>query len=104
MIKHIVLLDLPPEYDREELAEIMAGIDGLQDSIAGFTHFEHGLNKDFEGMSVNCAYAFICHFADEDTSQEYIIDPGHNAYGQRLVNICRGGVAGISVIDMAVAA
>lgn len=101
MIKHIVLLDLPKRYSRVELAEIMDGIDGLRETIAGFTHFEHGQNRDFEGMSKNCAYAFICHFANEDTSRQYIIDPGHNALGQRLVEMCKGGSKGIIVIDLA---
>ena len=101
MIRHIVLLDLPPNYDRIELAEVMAGINDLQGAIAGFTHFEHGPNKDFEGMSKDCAYSFTCHFDNEDTSREYIVNPGHNALGQRLVNLCNGGVKGITVVDMA---
>ncbi|MEO1638443.1 MAG: Dabb family protein [Pseudomonadota bacterium] len=100
MIKHIVMLDLPDDYDREELADIMKDLDGLRSSILGFRRLEHGPNKDFEGMSQNCAYAFICHFADEETSRRYIVDPGHNALGQRLVNMCKGGVKGITVVDM----
>ena len=102
MIKHIVLLDLPPDYDRAELAVIMEGLDRLRETIAGFTGFEHGPNQDFEGMSPHCAYAFICDFANEDTSQRYIIDPDHKALGQRLVGLCHGGPKGITVVDMAV--
>ncbi len=104
MIKHIVLLDLPADYDRDTLAEIMQQIASLQEKIPGFDHFEHGVNKDFEGMSESCAYAFICHFRNEDTSRQYIVDPDHNAFGQRLVEMCNGGVEGITVVDMALAA
>jgi hypothetical protein len=103
MIKHIVLFDLPPEYDREELASIIEGVHELRKTISGFTHFEYGTNKNFEGMSADWTHVFICHFADENTSRAFLVDPGHNALGQRLVNICRGGVKGISVVDMAIA-
>jgi len=104
MIKHIVLLDLQPDHDPEELIAIMVGLDDLHHRFDGFQFFEHGPNKDFEGMSQDCAYAFVCHFADEDTSRRYIVNPEHNELGQRLVSICRNGVKGISVIDMAVTA
>ncbi len=100
MIRHVVLLDLPPDYDEEELFNIMLGIEDLIQTIPGFTKFEHGPNRDFEGMSKTHAYGFICHFADEDTSRQYIVDPGHNAMGQRLVDMCNGGVKGITVIDL----
>ncbi|MEJ8562775.1 Dabb family protein [Yoonia sp. GPGPB17] len=102
MIKHIVLLDLDPDYNPAELTAIMEGLDDLRHRLDGFQVLEHGPNKDFEGMSTDCTYAFICHFADEDTSRRYILNPEHNELGQRLVRICRGGVNGISVIDMAV--
>ena len=101
MIKHIVTLDLQADHDRAELADIMAGIDGLRETIYGFKHFEHGPNKDFEGMSPHCTYGFICHFMNEATSRRYIVDPGHNELGQRLVNLCNGGVKGITVVDLA---
>lgn len=100
MIRHIVLLDLLPDYDRDELADVVEGVKDLQQKIAGFTHFDHGSNRNFEGMSVTCTYGFVCHFANEDTSRRFIVDPDHNALGQRLVNMCRGGVKGMSVIDL----
>ncbi len=103
MIKHLVLLDLPTAYDRSELQSIMTGLDGMRTKLAGFTQFEHGPNRDFEGMSPSCSYSFICKFADENTSRAYIVDPDHNAFGQRLVELCNGGVKGITVVDMDIA-
>lgn len=100
MIKHIVLLDLPPDHDRAALADIMAGIDALRVTMSGFTQFDHGPNRDFENKSPQCTYAFVCHFADEDTAQRYLVDPDHAALGKRLVGLCRGGANGISVIDL----
>ena len=104
MIRHIVLLDLPSGYDQDELAEIMDGIHALRETITGFTRFEHGVNRDFENMSEDCANAFSCHFLNEDASHRYINDPDHQALGSRLVRMCRDGVQGIKVIDMELAA
>jgi hypothetical protein len=104
MIKHIVLLDLSPEFDRAELIAVLEDLDALRPRIDGFVKLDHGPNKNFEGMSEGCAYVLICHFANEDTSRQFIIHPEHNALGQRLVNICRGGIKGITVVDMDLAA
>ncbi|MGJ8622886.1 MAG: Dabb family protein [Yoonia sp.] len=100
MIRHIVLLDLPDQYDRAELASVMQGLDNLRADIAGFVHFEHGPNRDFEGMSGNCAYAFTCSFEDEATSRAYLGNSKHMALGKRLVGLCRGGPEGVTVVDM----
>ena len=104
MIRHIVLLDLPSGFDQVELAEIMERLDALRGTISGFAHFEHGVNRDFESMSKDCTYGFICHFADKDSAHRYLVDPDHKALGQRLVSLCRDGVQGIKVIDMELAA
>lgn len=100
MIKHIVTLDLQSDHDPAELAAVMAGLARLRSAIAGFTGFNHGPNRDFEGMSPNCTYGFICDFADEDTSRAYIVHPVHAALGARLVKLCNNGVNGITVVDL----
>ena len=104
MIKHIVLLDLAPDHDGNELSAVMQGLDALQGKISGFVGFSHGPNRDFENMSPDCAYGCICEFMDADTSQAYLVDPDHQALGGRLVALCKGGVAGITVIDLDVSA
>jgi hypothetical protein len=103
MMKHVVLLDLPEDYDEEELFNIMLGIGDLIQVIPGFTKFEHGPNRDFEAMSKPHGYGFICHFDDEDTAHQYIAHSGHIAMGKRLVEMCNGGIDGITVIDLDVA-
>lgn len=100
MIKHIVLLDLLDDYDQVELGAIVKGVEELQFSLDGFEHFEHGPNWDFEGMSPRFSYGFICHFAGEDTSRAFIVHPEHSALGARLVPLCKGGVEGITVVDL----
>jgi len=100
VIRHIVLLDLIPDYDRDALQSIMTGLDGLRGVIAGFDYFAHGPNRDFEAMSPDCAYAFTCDFQDEAVSRAYLADPTHQALGARLVAMCQDGAKGITVIDM----
>lgn len=102
MIQHIVLLDLPDGYGADELADIMDGLAALGSEIAGFNGFVHGVNRDFESMSPDCAYGFICQFADQETSMAYLQNAKHQALGARLVGLCRGGVQGITVIDLSV--
>lgn len=104
MIRHIVLLDLAADYDRSALAAIMTGLNDLRGAVAGFTGFEHGHNRDFEGMSPKCKYSFMCQFADEAASLAYLVDPTHKTLGQRLVALCQGGASGITVVDMDVVA
>ena len=104
MIRHIVLLDLAAGHDAAELADVMAGLDALRGSVAGFLSFSHGPNRDFEGKSPDCAYAFTCDFEDAAVSAAYLADPVHQALGARLVALCSRGADGITVIDMELAA
>ena len=100
MIRHIVLLNLAPGHDSAELQSVMDELNALRSDIAGFIDFKHGPNRDFESMSPDCAYAFTCDFADQDTSMAYIDNAKHRALGARLVGLCQGGAQGITVIDM----
>ena len=102
MIRHIVMLNLADDHDPQELAAVMAGLDGLRDQIAGYRAFAHGPNRDFEGMSPDCAYAFSCDFDGPETSQAYLVNADHQALGARLVAMCKGGAAGITVVDIEV--
>lgn len=104
MIRHIVLLDLPQDHDPAELSGVMTGLNALRARIPGFASFAHGPNRDFEQMSPDCKYAFICQFDDEASARAYLAHPDHQALGKRLVALCHGGVAGIRVIDMDVSA
>jgi len=103
MIHHIVMLDLQKEHDCNERAAIMLGLDALRVNLAGFESFAHGPNRDFEKLSPDCTYVFICCFSDETALRRYLGDPAHQALGQRLIALCEGGLAGLRVVDMQVA-
>jgi hypothetical protein len=103
MIHHIVMLDLQKELDRKERAAIMLGLDALRADLAGFESFAHGPNRDFEMLSPDCTYVFICGFTDETALHRYLTDPSHQALGRRLIALCKDGLAGLRVVDMQVA-
>lgn len=100
MIHHIVMLDLPNDQHRAECAAIMQGLDALRSDLEGFESFVHGPNRDFEKLSPDCSYAFTCSFLDEIALHRYLVDPEHQALGRRLIAICKGGLAGLRVVDM----
>jgi len=100
MIRHIVILELIPNHDVSELAEVMAELNALVGKIEGFTKFEHGPNRDLEEKSQAYPYGFICTFDDEASLQTYANDPRHQALGARLVAMCKGGGDGIMVMDL----
>lgn len=100
MIQHIVLCNLRPDHDPDELAAVMGGLNKLQDKLSGFTCFNAGPNRDFESMSPGYTYGFICQFADRASAQAYLVDPDHQALGARLVALCSDGVKGLTVIDL----
>ena len=101
MIQHIVMLNLADDGD---LPSVMEGLGTLVGQIDGFMGFDHGPNIDVEGKSPDFPYGFVCQFRDRAALDEYAADPRHQAYGQRLVAMCRGGAEGIMVIDLQVAA
>ena len=104
MIRHIVLLDLAAGHDADALAQVMAGLDALRDRMAGFLGFAHGPNRHFEGTSPDCAYGFTCDFDGPATARAYLDHPDHRALWARLVALCNSGAAGITVVDLQVAA
>ena len=102
MIRHVVMLALSDDYDADALSEIMIGLANLAGVLPGFTFFEHGLNHDFEGKSAQYPYGFICTFTAATALQSYAENAEHRALGAQLVALCKGGAAGIMVIDLEV--
>lgn len=100
MIKHVVMLNLKNGHDPQELASVMAGLDGLE--ITGFENFRHGPNRDLENKTPDYRYGFICTFLDVDGLKRYAGDPLHSALGARLKALCVGGADGIMVMDIEV--
>ncbi len=102
MIRHVVLLNLPPEHDGALLLEALGLLDGLQGQVPGLLSFEHGPNRDYEGKSADYPYGFVVTFADRAAHLAYETHPQHERAGGLLVSICAGGHDGILVADLEV--
>ncbi|WP_146587267.1 Dabb family protein [Puniceibacterium confluentis] len=102
MIRHIVLLNLPPEHDAAILLEALGLLDGLVAKVPGLLAFDHGPNHDFETKSQDYPYGFVVTFADRAAHLAYEAHPDHQRAGGLLVSLCSGGYDGIFVADLAV--
>ena len=100
MIQHIVMLSLKHDASSDALADVMAGLAALGQTLDGFNGFQHGPNRDFEGKSQDYPYGFVCTFADHAALTRYAHNADHKALGARLVALCAGGGDGIMVMDI----
>lgn len=99
MIRHLVMLNAA---NNSELQSVMDGLAALVGHIEGFSAFEHGPNRDYEGKSPDHSYGFVATFDGEKPLTRYANDPQHQALGERLVALCSGGADGIVVYDIEV--
>ncbi len=104
MIAHVVTMRLKARHDPAELAQVMQGLAALTGRIPGMLDFAHGPNLDLEGLSRGAGAGFVARFRDRAALAAYAADPGHRALGARLVALCRGGRAGLTVHDLEIAA
>ncbi|MEC3862906.1 Dabb family protein [Mesobacterium sp. TK19101] len=102
MIRHCVFLRLRPDADKDALDEVMQGLQALTRRLAGAGGFVCGPNADFEGKTPEYPAGFTIDFADAEALATYARDPDHRALGARLVALCDGGAAGITVYDLRV--
>ncbi|SNR60043.1 Dabb family protein [Puniceibacterium sediminis] len=104
MIRHIVLLNLPPRHDKAILLEALELLDGLQGKVLGLLAFDHGPNADYEGKTPDYPYGFVVTFTDRTAHLAYEAHPDHIRAGGMLVSICAGGYDGILVADLVIKA
>lgn len=88
MIDHIVLLQLKPDHDAADLADVMDGLAALVGQIDGFVAFRHGANRDYEGRSPAYGHGFVGQFRDALALAGYINAPRHKELGRRLMTLC----------------
>lgn len=100
MIRHCVFLNLSDQADPNELAEVLTGLSQVCDRLPGASNFVSGPNRDFENKTPDYPMGFTVDFADPAALDMYAADPEHQAFGARLVALCRGGADGITVFDI----
>jgi tRNA U34 5-methylaminomethyl-2-thiouridine-forming methyltransferase MnmC len=101
MIRHCVFISFRPEVSGVEQLGLYNELRALRGHLGGIVDMRSGRNCSPEvGMDHGWSDGFIIDFVDAAARDTYLIDPAHQAIGQRLVEAAVGGVAGIFVFDL----
>ena len=101
MIRHCVFIRFKPQISRARRDELFAEIDALKNTLAGIAAVHVGANVSPEtGMDKGYADGFMVDFDNAESRDAYLIDPGHQKVGAKLVDAAVGGVEGILVYDL----
>lgn len=103
MIRHVVLVRFREGVAAAEIDAIFAELADLRRLLPGMVRFGGGPNVSPEGLSRGFTHAFTVDFADAAARDAYLVLPEHEAAGARLVRSAEGGLAGLTVLDFAVA-
>ncbi len=101
MIRHIVTVRFDAATSQTEREAIFAALADLQTVVPGLRSFASGADVSPEGLSKGATHAFTVDFDDEAARDAYLVHPAHRAAGERLVSATEGGLAGLTVVDIA---
>ncbi|MFK7791293.1 MAG: Dabb family protein [Devosiaceae bacterium] len=104
MIRHIVLTKFKPETSQSTIDDIYEGLRALSDKLSGAQAFSGGRSESPEQIERGYMHGFIIDFDDWDALKRYADNLEHQALGGRLVANAVGGIDGILVFDLPVAA
>lgn len=100
MIRHCVFLRLKPKADSAKLDKIMLDLEDLVRRLDGCSEFRAGPNRDYENKTPDYPYGFTLDAENAEALAAYAVNPEHQGLGTRLVDLCEGGGAGITVFDI----
>lgn len=98
-IKHVVLLKFRAGTAAPKIADAMADLKKLQQSLPGFIDFTWGPNSSGEGLANGFTHGFVMTFADAKSFEAYLPHPQHEAAKQKLLSMLEGGINGVIVLD-----
>lgn len=105
MIRHCVFIRFRADVAAEAKAEIYREISALKGRLPGLLAVHVGDNVSPEtGMDKGFAEGFIVDFDGPAARDAYLADADHRATGARIVAAAEGGIAGIFVYDLEIAA
>jgi hypothetical protein len=104
MIRHIVLVKFPAGANAETVGPLFRALDDLRGVVPGMLRFAGGPNVSPEGLTRGFTHAFVADFTDAAARDAYLVHPAHKAAGARLVAAAEGGLDGLVVVDIDVAA
>ena len=102
MIRHIVAMRFPAGTEQSVKNGIYRDLAGLGGHIDGIIDF-----RSFANVSVETALVrgfndlFWFDFRDAAVRDAYLVDPAHQAIGERIVAAVEGGIDGVFVADVA---
>jgi hypothetical protein len=103
MIRHIVALRFRADTPQATKERLYAGLAELADHIDGILDFQARPNISVELPLVRGFNdVFWFDFRDIGVRDAYLVDPAHQALGQRIVAELEGGPDGVFVMDVAV--
>ncbi|HEU0002030.1 MAG TPA: Dabb family protein [Ktedonobacteraceae bacterium] len=82
MITHIVLLNPKPEIPSDEMQQVLAQVQALQQSIPGIVDVQTGEN--LSGNHQGYTYGFIMHFVDTEHLKAYAPHPAHRIVSDEI--------------------
>jgi hypothetical protein len=101
MIRHIVAIRFREGVPEQEKAGYYAALQGLSVHLPGIMEFRSFANVSPEDAVVHgFRDLFWIDFQNAQARDAYLVDPGHQAIGARLVAAAEGGVDGIQVLDI----
>jgi hypothetical protein len=105
MIRHCVFIKFRADIAETEKQAIFDDIRALQALLPGFLAVHIGDNVSPEtGMDKGFSAGLIADFKDAAARDAYLVHPAHQKAGGRIVAAAKGGVEGIFVYDIEVAA
>ncbi len=104
MIRHIVLIKFKPGLSRDDIADIFDELYAIKAKLPGVISITSGQSESPEKIERGYLHGFVADFADWGALQAYQDHPDHKRLGARLVANAIGGIDGILVFDLEVAA
>ena len=99
MIRHVVLVKVRADVDRDAIAGILRRVGDLRDVLPGMIGFAGGPQVSPESLGRGFTHAFTCDFTDAAARDAYLIHPRHEAVGAEIVAAADGGLDGLTVVD-----
>lgn len=98
---HCVFFRRKPDVSDKALLALYGEFDHFVNGFDGASDFRAGPNESPEGFDHGFRDGFVIGFDSPEARDRYLVDPGHQALGARLVGMIEGGTDGLLVFDMA---
>ena len=104
MIRHCVFVKFRADVSSDQRAEIYTELNALVGQIDGLLSADFGANVSPEGLAKGFNDGFIMDLVDAEARDRYLVHPAHQAAGAKLVAALDGGLDGLIVFDLELAA